>query len=108
METYQVKTIQVMLLALGLSLVCLLALRASAQGRANQQAVQRQIEAVHSDVKTIDQQAQDFRLQIEKRLVAIETEFTTIKYLLWAVITGVAAHLGTSLMNLLLRKPREG
>ena len=105
METTRVKTIQVMLLALGLSLICVTAYRASAQGRAE---VQRQIEAVNADVKTLDEQQQEFRLQIEKRLVAIETEFTTIKNLLWAVVVAVGAHLGTSLLNLLLRKPREG
>ena len=108
METYQVKTIQVMLLASGLLLICVMAFHANAQSRNDSHAVQRQIESVNADVETLDRQSQEFRLQIEKRLVAIETEFTTIKNLLWAVVVAVGAHLGTSLLNLLLRKPREG
>lgn len=107
MGAIKVKTVQVFLLAIGLALVCWLALRANAQGRTDQQAMRQQVEMIEGEVKALDKAAQDFRLQIEKRLVAIEIEFQTIRYLLYAAIAGVAAHLGTSLLNLLLRKPRD-
>ena len=101
------KQAQVLLLIGGLLTLFFFVVGASAQ-RGDTQRLAQQVDAIDQQIDTLDKTQQDFRLQIEKRLTAIETEFATIKMLLWAVVIAVGSHLGTSLLNLVLRKPREG